>query len=128
MPANHKVSVGWQIVFTFIPIANFWSFYRIRKLQKYLLYVIVPSIVMSSVLLFYSMTGVWVNVPNTDIEDMPDYMTPIKPQVGYFTWPAATIVNVMGFGLQGFAIYLVIIWSRQHNRQFDPSTTQTQPM
>jgi hypothetical protein len=34
LPANHKVSVGWQIVFTFIIVLNFWAFYRIRKLRK----------------------------------------------------------------------------------------------
>jgi hypothetical protein len=30
-----------------------------------------------------------------------------------------TLVQVAGWGLQGFAIYLIIIWSRQHNRQFE---------
>jgi len=53
MPANHKVSVAWQIVATFVPIANFWAFYRIRKLRKYVLYVIVPEIVVSIALLAY---------------------------------------------------------------------------
>lgn len=49
MPANSKVSVGWQIVFTFLPIVNFWAFYRIRKRRRYVLYVIMPSIVVSIV-------------------------------------------------------------------------------
>ncbi|HEX2556733.1 MAG TPA: hypothetical protein VHK86_00290, partial [Nitrososphaera sp.] len=53
MPANHKVSVAWQIVFTFIPILNLWAFYRIRKLRKYLLFVVVPSIIVSILLLAY---------------------------------------------------------------------------
>src|SRR5687768_11519840 len=47
MPADDKVSVAWQIVFTFIPIVNLWAFYRIRRLRKYLLYVVVPVIVLS---------------------------------------------------------------------------------
>jgi hypothetical protein len=58
MPANHKVSVGWQIVFTFIPIVNFWAFYRIRKLRKYVLYVVAPSIIVS--LAYISYIGLWV--------------------------------------------------------------------
>jgi hypothetical protein len=31
--------------------------------------------------------------------------------------------NAIGFGLQGLAVYLVIIWSRRHNKQFDQPTT-----
>jgi len=42
---NQKVSVAWQIVFTFIPVVNFWAFYRIRKLRKYVLYILVPSLI-----------------------------------------------------------------------------------
>src|SRR5213593_4532461 len=47
MPANRKVSVAWQIIFTFIPILNLWAFYRIKKLRKYFLYIIVPMIAVS---------------------------------------------------------------------------------
>ena len=40
---------------------------------------------------------------------------------------ASTAFQVAGFGLQGMAIYLVIIWSRQHNRMVDASTGQAAP-
>ena len=40
---------------------------------------------------------------------------------------AVVLRNVISWGLQAFAIYLVIIWSRQHNRQFDQPTTKTEP-
>lgn len=36
----------------------------------------------------------------------------------------SVIGNVLGFGIQGFAVYLVIVWSRQHNRRVDASTGQ----
>ena len=53
MPAHTKVSVAWQTVFTFLPIVNFWAFYRMRKLCKYVLYVIVPSIALSITINFH---------------------------------------------------------------------------
>ena len=100
MPANHKVSVGWQIVFTFIAILNLWAFYRIRKLRKYLLYVFVPSVIIAG---YLSYNGSWFMV--TDIRIL------LAP---------STLISM---GIQVLAVYLVIIWSRQHNKQFDQPAT-----
>jgi hypothetical protein len=116
MPANHKVSVPWQIVFTFLPVVNFWAFYRIRKLRKYMLYVFVPSIALSIIILAYvSSVGMWVGVPAGEPD--PDAFS------SNLLWqqfsPVTILGNVIGWGLQGFAIYLVFIWSRQHNGSFD---------
>lgn len=131
MPASSKVSVAWQIVFTFLPIVNFWAFYRIRKLRKYVLYVIVPEIVVSIVILAivnswqYGYIGTlnWYEGDNTT----PPY-TPWGDAGLAFGDPmpfnVSTIGNVIGFGLQGFAIYLVIIWSRLHNRRVDVAAGQ----
>jgi len=103
MPANHRVSVAWQIVFTFIFGLNFWAFSRIRKLRKYLLYVFVPSVASSAALFWYiSEKGYWVSSWGDA-----------------FALPPVIAANVIGLGLQGFAIYLVIIWSRQHNKIYD---------
>jgi len=134
MPANHKVSVAWQIVFTFIPIVNFWAFYRIRKLLRYLLYVILPSAVLSIIFSIYaavlSFAGAWVSQPQqsttngsgmTEFTEKWPSLPPLSPEF----WYAAVIGNIISFGFQGFAIYLVIIWSRQHNRQFDQPTSQS---
>lgn len=104
MPADHKVRVAWQIVFTFLPIVNLWAFYRIRKLRKYLLFVFVPSIVLIG---YVSYIGAWFSVP-TEV------------------WHLFTPLSMISWGLQGFAIYLVIIWSRLHNRRVDASTGQAQ--
>ena len=122
VPANHKVSVAWQIVFSFVPILNLWAFYRIKKLRKYFLYIIVPTIAVSIALAIY-------------ISSKSDSLEASFGYPGYFGMPfnalssmsaLSTISNAISIGLHAFGIYLVIIWSRQHNRQFDQPTTQTE--
>lgn len=105
MPANHKVSVSWQILFTFITGLNFWAFYRIRKLQKYLLFVFAPSIAASMVL--FAM-----------IYDRL-HLGPGDPYDFVALGPVEQIFPLVSLGFQALAIYLVIIWSREHNRMFD---------
>lgn len=109
MPANHKVSVGWQIVFTFLPIVNFWAFYRIRKLRKFVLYVLVPEILVLTIII--------ASMYSRPTASPYDFVVPDSS-----VW---TIGNVISIGLQALAIYLVIIWSRQHNKQFDQPTQST---
>jgi hypothetical protein len=110
LPADHKVNVAWQIVATFIIIANFWAFYRIRKLRKYLLYIFVPSIVATIIV-----TSFFYNIGITS--------TRIGSTIGTFDfvssdWWAYVLLNILGFTLQGLAIYLVVRWSREHNQRF----------
>jgi hypothetical protein len=137
MPANQRVSVAWQIVFTFIPILNIWAFYRVRKLRKYLLYVIVPEIAISAALGGYlfsisnetSFMGTSLSPVYATIEDETK-IEPTQfaaPPVLVEAYRPNTFLQIIGWALQGFAIYLVIIWSRQHNKQFDQPTTQTVP-
>jgi hypothetical protein len=95
------VSVAWQIVFVFLPVVNFWAFYRIRRLRRYLLFVTVPAIALAA---YTYDRGTWVAVP-------------------YEAWQLFTPSTVISWALTGLAIYLVIIWSRQHNKQFDLSST-----
>jgi len=147
MPANHKVSVAWQIFFTFIPIVNFWAFYRIRKLTKFLLYVIIPAIAAS-----IAIASLFIYLTLEPIFDRSINATAIKsanassngfangyvvlPQINVETvqpepWPGMVRMStlagqIIGVGLQIWSIYLIIIWSRQHNRQFDQPTTQTE--
>jgi hypothetical protein len=106
MPANHKVSVTWQIVFTFLPVVNLWAFYRIRKLRKYLLYVFLPSSILSiGYIAYYYSIGLGNDFATFDF-NAPPFLAYLLP-------------NIIGWSLQGLAIYLVIIWSRQHNIQFN---------
>ena len=113
MPANHKVSVGWQIVFTFLPIVNFWAFYRIRKLQKYFLYIIVPEIIVSAA---YG----WYYITSTDFSKWGDDGLAFGNGNSFAVWLATSAI---GWALTGLTIYLVIIWSRQHNKQYERPAT-----
>ncbi|HEV8405628.1 MAG TPA: hypothetical protein VGQ13_06960 [Nitrososphaera sp.] len=116
MPANRKVSVAWQIVFTFIPIVNFWAFYRVKKLQKYVLYVMAPSILLAITLLAYPLSY--------EMSFSQDFWAADKKVISEMQFATYVIGNIIGWALQGLSIYLVIIWSRQHNKQFDQPTTQ----
>ena len=124
MPADHKVSVAWQIVALFVPIANFWAFYRIRKLRKYLLYVFLPSLVVSGFVLWYiSDRGIW--APTMGYQDSvpgdPAYVPYTFDFLGSPLYVASTAISWALFGL---SIYLVVKWSREHNHKFS-ATTQT---
>jgi len=121
LPANHKVSVAWQIVSTFIPIVNFWAFYRIRKLTKYFFYVILPSIAFTIVILvivFSWQKGVIGSLDWYEGATMSPASEPTDIRV-------SIISNIIGAGIQLWSIYLVIIWSRQYNKQFDQPVTQS---
>lgn len=113
MPANHKVSVAWQIVFSFIPIVDLWSFYRIRKLRKFVLFIILPYAVTTIIAL---------------ILIAPAYYEAklVDPNLRFsrLNWQTANpglyiVITTISWGLQALAIYLVIIWSREHNRAFE---------
>lgn len=107
LPANHKVSVGWQIVFTFIIGLNFWAFYRIGKLRKYVLYIVVPSAALSGVSYSYP-------APPSFSQFGDDWLAYGDPDA----FAVFAITTAVGFVIQGFSIYLVIIWSREHNKAF----------
>jgi len=147
MPADRRVSVAWQIVASFIPIVNLWAFYRIRKLQKYLLYVIVPVITLSVLfseaffgdLYYYLSTGrqtAWGANDDPFGQSGLNYTKHeqlIVERVGPGDpWSPLGIVfrvfasyggfaGVTRIAFQGLAIYLVIRWSREHNKKFDQS-------
>jgi hypothetical protein len=107
------VSVAWQIVSLFIPIANFWAFYRIRKLRKYLLYIILPNIAITAVYL------------NAFFNYLPDYYLVGDGGLAFgdpyaiYQDPVVIATLAASYALFGFSIYLVVKWSREHNRKYD---------
>jgi len=109
--ANHKVSVGWQIAFTFISILNLWAFYRIRKLQKYLAYVFLPSAVVSMATYYY-IDGLWVESPY---------------DFAFLSYPILTLTILIGLAFQALAVCLAVKWSREHNMIFDQSNQFQKP-
>jgi len=118
VPANHKVSVGWQIVFTFLLVVNFWAFYRIRKLRKYAVYVIAPEIVIGIIATVYTFGNI------IDLQMKAESGLPLERLVFLSSAYRWSIFQVISWGLQAWAIYLVIIWSREHNGHFEQTTTQ----
>lgn len=49
----------------------------------------------------------------------------VSPNISFMpTLEFSIIIQAIGWALQGLSIYLVIIWSRQHNNQFDMPATQ----
>jgi hypothetical protein len=65
MPANKRVSVGWQIAFSLLPVMNFWAFYRIKRLRRYVLYIITPQIVLSA--------AIGADTTSTDAQDYSNF-------------------------------------------------------
>ena len=126
MPAKGKVGIGWQIVFAIISPVNLWAFYRIRKLRLYALYVIAPSIIVSSIVVaggFYEM-----NNPQKGFDDdgnrypeptLPPHMTPIELNVWKYNTSTYMILNIVAsIGLTLLSVHLAVKWSRQWNEQF----------
>ena len=114
MPAKGPVKIIWQIVFTFIPILDLWAFYRIKKLRRFFLYVVIPSIVIM-------MVFVAAILANTDFSKLDD------PTFDPFMTdePAMLAMNIASpiieIGFQILSIYLVYTWSQKWNRQFQTS-------
>ena len=125
MPATHKVSVGWQIVFTFIPIVNFWAFYRVRKLGKYLLYVFLPAIVVSTIIgVYFGISAVYNPQVTNDAMILTDtQMTPF----GSLNTPELYASIAVSIAFKALEIYLVVLWSNQHNTAFDQANQFQKP-
>ena len=110
MPAKEKVSLKIQTIFCIIPILDMYAAYRIKKLRKYLLIMIllvaVPVTIISSVI-FPSeedlMEG-FVNVATYYYGvDQNEFIFSVVVQIGSIL----------------IAIFLIRRWSHQWNFQFD---------
>ena len=82
MPAKIKVSLGWQIVFMFIPIVNFWAFYRIQKLRRFVAFVGIPALIIEILLVMpffmydeLPYSEFLIDRPQIEQQDLPSYMT-----------------------------------------------------
>ena len=112
MPAKNKVSILWQIIFVlFIPIVGIWAFYRIRKLQKFLLYVVLPSIAFTSLIL------IPISSLSSEISDEldNDYFTSSE----FEKYGILVIgISIGSIALTAWEIYLILVWSEKWNKQF----------
>jgi len=112
MPAKKPVSILWQIVFAvFIPIADIWAFYRIKKLRKAILYITFPSLgLMMMVLVSVASIMVEAGDDPEKIEQIPE---DLALDVGL-----SVMSIVVSIGILIWTIYLIATWSEQWNKQF----------
>lgn len=112
MPAKGPVKISWQIVFTLIPVLDFWAFYRIKKLRKYILIVSIPVTIISMVII------------------APQVLSEIeKAQEGNLMSDDQSIITnvilyIVDIGFTILSIYLIYTWSKEWNKQF-PSAGNT---
>ena len=113
MPAQGKVSIVWQIIFVlFVPIAGMWAFYRIKKLQKMILYLVLPSLVLTVLPALLLIPFAY------DFEDDLPNVDDISETFGLQIILLYVIIVVGSIGLTAFGIYLIFRWSEEWNSQF----------
>ena len=115
MPAKGPVSILWQIVFAvFIPIADIWAFYRIKKLRKAILYITLPSLGLL-VLVLIPMFSIM-----SEAGDNPENIEQLsKDLVSDSILNTVSIVASIGsIGILIWTVYLIATWSEQWNKQF----------
>ncbi len=112
MPAEHKVSILWQIIFVlFVPFVGIWAFYRIKKLQKFILFVVLPSTVLMSFLLI-PITFLTVDEQN-NLESEYDAVQDFE-KYGFLVIG----VSIGSMAITAWEIYLILKWSEDWNKQF----------
>lgn len=100
MPANGPVSLNIQTIFCLIPILDIYAAYRIKKLRKYLLIMIV-------------FVGIPLGVLNAVISPVGSFAIP------EFVY-ADTVFSVgTWIGSILIAIYLIRRWSVQWNKAYE---------
>ena len=115
MPAEGKVSLAWQIIMVLlIPIAGIWAFYRIKRLQKAFLYIMLPQIIMVVLVL----VAVIMMIPGEDAMDSLETFGDDKSAFDPIVFGLTTLSSVIGLGITALAIYLIIKWTEEWNKQF----------
>ena len=87
------------------------------------MFVGVPSYLFAGALIYVSYVGFWITLPSGFYGgiDMTDTGYDILGMVP----PVFITIQIIGWGLQGLAIYLAVKWSREHNKKYDVPATLT---
>ena len=115
MPAKGPVSILWQIVFAvFIPIADIWAFYRIKKLRKAILYITLPSLALMMIALVPVLSII------TEAENNPQKIEQMSEDFVSDTElnTLSIAASIGSIGILIWTIYLIATWSEQWNKQF----------
>ena len=98
----------------FIPIAGIWTFYKIKKLQKGILYLAIPEAVLVVLLIVFMLGAMSDEGELFSFEDVDES----NPDVEVITIAISIIATIGGTGLSILAIYLIFKWSEEWNKQF----------
>lgn len=110
MPSKGPVSLTWQTIFCFIPIMDIVAAYRIRKLRKYLLIMIVVIAIPVSIA-----SSIFLPTEDEGIKGLTNLMT------HYYGVDDSQFIFSIGvqIGTILFAIFLIRRWSNQWNQSFN---------
>lgn len=108
--SKQPMNIGNQILSVFIPGVNFFAFYRIQKLQKSVLYFLLPAIIITGV--FYASN----DVLGTYIENNSGKSVSAE----IYLISVLMLFLMLAFVLIGIAImnYFMHKWSEEWNQQF----------
>lgn len=121
MSASERVSIRWQVVFAIIFPLSIWAFYRIRRLRRYLLYVLVPLAAVEGAL-YVGVAGELAHMEEIEPQGGADRVLQSAPfgpfalqeaEASIQSYVAADIASSVAFA--AFAAYLVVRWSREWN-------------
>ncbi len=107
---KRPVNIGKQLVTAFIPGVQFLAFYRIKKLRKSIMYLLLPAISVAAI--FYA-SGDMIKIYAENNSEQITYVT-------QYYIAAILMLGMFGSLLTGIAItnYLMHKWSKEWNRQF----------
>ena len=98
----------------FISIAGIWAFYRIKKLQKGILYLAIPEAVLVVLLIVFMLGAMSDEGELFSFEDVDESNSDLE----VITIAISIIATMGGTGLSILAIYLIFKWSEEWNKQF----------
>ena len=113
MPAKGKVSLPIQTIFCMIPILDMYAAYRIKKLRKYLLIIILVIAIPVSIA-----SSVFLPSDDASIEGFTNFL------IFYYGVDDNKFIFsiTVQIGTVLFAMFLIRRWSKQWNIQFDSRT------
>ena len=107
---KQPVNIGSQIVSTFIPGVDLFAFYRIKKLRKSILYLVLPAIMITGI--FYVSNDMF----GTYIENNPEKLTTEEVYVIATTMLFLILASVLI--VIALTNYFMHKWSEEWNQQF----------
>jgi len=108
--AKGKISVVWQIIFSFIPGVLIWSFFRIKKLRLFLLMMGGPAVATIYILPIVLVGPEYYEICTSIISIIPE-----DSCMNESLLISSIIVNVI---YHGFKTYFIIKWTRKWNAIF----------